>query len=263
MEAFLLLKPDCLRLGLTREVDRAVAWAGLRAECRHAVELTPGDTRFLWSEYTEDGHVLTRALLDRYLCDGPSEVLRLRGPGAFEAARQIKREIRSRYAMGPFANVVHAAERPGELARQGDHLGGRCAACSAPFPAVPGRNPPRPAGFDFRDTADIPGLVAVVWPRLSDESPPPPYRLDDVAPVAALHLGADRDHTLDSAVTAVWRALSGVDLADAVMLTLWAGRTGDQPIATGSREAVEKSYRVLLDHGVRACGTGPYTLLGC
>ncbi|WP_328470424.1 nucleoside-diphosphate kinase [Actinoplanes sp. NBC_00393] len=259
MNAFLLLKPDCLRRGLTRDVERTVSRAGLRITCRHRLDLTPDDTRFLWSEYTDSGHVLARAFLDRYLCGGPSEVLLLSGPDAFEKARQVKRSVRSRHAMGLFANVVHAAERPGELARQGNRLAGHCAACSSPFPVSSSElNPVRPAGVDFREHADIARLVDELWPRLQvDLTPPAPFRLAG-EPVAAVYLGGDRDHSLDSAVTAVWRALPGVPVGDALMLNLYAGRVGGYPIAVGGHAAVEQAYRVLRDHGIRECGTGPY-----
>jgi hypothetical protein len=244
-------------------VERAVAAEGLLITCRHTLTLTPADTRVLWQEYTDDGHVLTRALLDRYLCGGPSEVLHLRGHDAFEAARRVKRAVRSRHAMGPFANVVHAAEQPGELARQGAHLAERCGCAPPPPDLTPAPAAVRPTGHDFRPGTDIAALVDAVWPKLqADLAAPAPHRLD-AAVEAALYLGADRAHTLDSSVTAVWRALPGVELADALLLTLYAGRTGDYPIAIGSRDAVGKAYQVMLQHGVRACAPGPYTLRGC
>lgn len=253
MNAFLLLKPDCLRRGLTGDVERTIARAGLRIHCRHRVDLTPDDTRFLWSEYTDSGHVLTRALLDRYLCDGSSEVLLVHGPDAFEAARQVKRSVRSRHAMGPFANVVHAAERRGELARQGNHLAGQCAS----FPAAAELNPVRPGGADFRSHVDVPRLVDELWPKLQvDLAPPQPYRLDG-EPVAAVYLGGDRDHSLDSAVTALWRALPGIGVGEAVLLTLFAGRVDGYPIAVGGMDAVERCHRALREHGIKRCGIGP------
>ncbi|MBG0562407.1 nucleoside-diphosphate kinase [Actinoplanes aureus] len=256
--AFLLLKPDCLRRGLTGDVERTVARAGLRIRCRHRVELTPDDTRFLWSEYTDSGHVLARAFLDRYLTGGPSEILLVSGEDAFEAARRVKRSVRSRHAMGLFANVVHAAERRGELARQGNHLAGRCASCTRPFTSSGELNAVRPAGADFREHADIPRLVDSLWPKLQvDLEAPEPYRLDG-DPVAAVYLGSDRDHSLDSSVTAVWRALPGVELGEAVLLTMYADRVGGFPIAVGGEDAVRRTHRALLDHGIRVCGTGPY-----
>ncbi|MEU4420448.1 hypothetical protein AB0F81_07450 [Actinoplanes sp. NPDC024001] len=259
MNAFLLLKPDCLRRGLTGDVERTVARAGLSIDCRHRIRLTPDDTRFLWTEYTDAGHVLARAFLDRYLCGEPSEVLRVSGPDAFEKVRKIKRSVRSRHALGLFANVVHAAERPGELARQGNHLSGRCAACAEPFAAAAADpNPARPAGDDLRAHADIPRLVDELWPKLQvDLEPPAPHRLDG-EPVAAVYLGGDRAHSLDSGVTAVWRALPGARLADAVLLTMFADRVDGYPIAVGAPDAVHRCHRALRDHGIRSCGVGPY-----
>ncbi|BCJ40130.1 hypothetical protein GCM10010168_29880 [Actinoplanes ianthinogenes] len=257
--AFVLLKPDCSGTDRRAAVDAAVAAEGLVVACRHPVSLTPADVRFLWSEYTEDGHVLMHAFLGRYLCTAPSEVLLLRGPDAFAAARRIKRAIRSRYANGPFANLIHAAEHPGELARQANHLLGHCPECAAPFvSSEPLTSPPRPAGRDFRGETDLPALVESLWPALQsvDPSAPVPYCLDR-SPVAAVYLGADRAHTLDSAVTALWSALPGITLAHAVLLTLYAGRVGGCPVAVGSHEAVSRSHRVLQAHGITTCGVGP------
>jgi nucleoside diphosphate kinase len=258
--SFVLLKPDCSGTGRSTAVEAATAAEGLRIACRHPLVLTPDDVRFLWSEYTDGSHALMRAFLDHYLCTGASEVLHLHGPDAFEAARRVKRTIRSRYANGPFANLVHTAERRGELARQANHLLGRCAVCADPFVSdEPPTNPARPPGRDFRQDADLPHLVATVWPtvRAADPPPPTPHRLDRGTPAAAVYLGADRANSLDSAVTAVWSALPGADLADAVLLTLYAGRVDGYPIAVGGHRAVEHSHRTLRAHGITACGVGP------
>ncbi|MFI1988902.1 hypothetical protein [Actinoplanes sp. NPDC020271] len=251
--AFLLLKPDCLRTARTAPVAAAVTAEGLRVAYRRPVQLTGNDVRVLWSEYTDDGHVLMRAFLDRYLCDGPSEAWLVTGPDAFEAARRVKRVIRSRYANGPFANLVHAAERPGELARQGNHLFGDR------FPAQnPVASSPRPAGRDFRADVDVPRLVDELWPTVQLDDPPAPApHLLDGAVTDVLHLGADPAHSLDSAVTAVWSALPGVTVGHAVTMVLYANRTGGCPVAIGGRQAVERSRRTLLDHGFTACGIGP------
>ncbi|WP_436530556.1 hypothetical protein [Actinoplanes sp. HUAS TT8] len=258
--AFILLKPDCFRTDRSRAVEAAVTAERLRVACRHPITLTENDVRVLWSEYTDDAHPLMRAFLDRYLCRAPSEVLLLTGPDAFEAARRVKRVIRSRYANGPFANLVHTAERRGELARQANHLFGRCPNCAEPFASDESPvTPQRPGGRDFRPDVDIPHLVDELWPELQAEDPPPPtaHRLDDSSPDAALYLGADRNQTLDSTVTAIWSALPGIPLAQAVRLALYTGRVGTYPIAVGGRPAVEHAHRVLLAHGLTACGPTP------
>lgn len=254
--AFVLLKPDCAGTRRTAAVEAALTAEHLRITCRRPIRLTAADTRVLWSEYTDARHPLMRAFLDRYLCHGTSEALLLTGPDAFEAARRVKRTIRRRYANGPFANLIHTAERRGELARQANHLFGNGA---PPFVSdEPWKSTPRPAGRDFRSEADLEKLADDLWPELQADDPPPPapYRLDD-SPAAALYLGADPAHSLDSSVTAVWSALSGIDLAHAVRLTLHAGRTGGLPIATGSHRAVRRAHETLLAHGFTACGTGP------
>ncbi|BCY12224.1 nucleoside-diphosphate kinase [Actinoplanes sp. L3-i22] len=258
--SFILLKPDCLRTNRTPAVEAAATAEGLRIACRHPVSLTENDVRFLWSEYTDGSHVLMRALLDRYLCAGPSEALLLTGPGAFEAARRVKRTIRSRYANGPFANLVHTAERRGELARQANHLFGRCPICADPFVSdEPLVNAPRPAGRDFRRDVDLPRLVDSLWPALQAPDPPPPapHRLDGRSPTAAIYLGDDRAHSLDSAVTAIWSALPGVAVGHALQLMLYAGRVGSYPIAVGGPDAIAESHRTLLAHNFTACGIGP------
>ncbi|GIF03384.1 hypothetical protein [Actinoplanes siamensis] len=257
--SFVLLKPDCLGTGRTAAVEAAAVAEGLTVACRHRLRLTPADVRLLWPEYRDGTHVLMQAFLDRYLCAGPSEVLLLHGPDAFEAARRVKRVMRARYANGPFANLVHTAERRGELARQATHLLGRCPACAGPFSCdEPAADLPRPAGRDFRRDEDLPALVDSLWPAVQSADPPPPapHRLDR-SPAAAVYLGADRAHSLDSAVTAVWSALPGIALAHAVLLMLHAGRVGGYPIAVGSRRAVARSHRILLEHGITACGIGP------
>jgi nucleoside diphosphate kinase len=246
VRAFVLLKPDCLRRGLTGEVERATASAGLTIDGRRAVTLSPADVRCLWSEYTDAGHSLTLGFLDRYLTTGPSEMLLVSGPDAFEAARRVKREIRSRHADGPFANVVHAAERPGELARQRDHLLGLD---DADRPV----STPRTPGIDFRTLFDVPALVGEVWPRIQGvPADPGPHRLDD-GTGGAVVLGPDRDHTLDSTVTALWHALPGVEPARAVLLALHAGWSGGTPVAAGSRTALRRCLRTLRGHGIRNC----------
>ncbi|MEV0900631.1 hypothetical protein [Actinoplanes sp. NPDC049802] len=258
--AFLLLKPDCLRLGLSGFVERAVEAAGLRVVCRHRVSLSPGDVRHLWSEYDDAGHSLALAFLDRYLTGEPSEVWQLAGPDAFEAARLIKREVRSRHAAGPFANVVHGAQRRGELARQANHLLGRCGACAAPFVSdEPALDPPRPPGLDFRQHADLAALVDELWPLLQDvPADPGPVRLDGGDTGRAIHLGPDREHTLDSTVTALWHALPGAGLRHPVLLALHAGYSGGTPVAVGGRRALRACLRTLREHGIRNCGEGPY-----
>ncbi|GIE74801.1 hypothetical protein Aph02nite_07510 [Actinoplanes philippinensis] len=245
MRAFVLLKPDCLRRGLGGDVERAAVAAGLTIDGRRAVTLSPADVRYLWSEYSDAGHSLTLGFLDRYLTTGPSALLLVSGPDAFEAARRVKREIRSRHADGPFANVVHAAEWPGELARQRDHLLGL-------DNADPPVSPPRPPGLDFRALVDVPALVAEVWPRIQGvPADPGPHRLDDGA--GAVVLGPDRDHTLDSTVTALWHALPGVAPARAVLLALHSGWSGGTPVAVGGRAARQRCLRALREHGIRNC----------
>ncbi|GAA4937499.1 nucleoside-diphosphate kinase [Actinoplanes utahensis] len=244
--AFLLLKPDCLRRGLATEVERAVAAEGLSIDQRREVALSPADVRRLWSEYDDSGHGLTLAFLDRYLTSGPSEVLLVSGPDAFEAARRAKREIRSAYADGPFANVVHAAERRDELARQRAHLLGGAAG--------PSRVPRRPPGLDFREHFDVAALAAELWP-LTQGVPvdPGPVRLDHIDSGRAVHLGPDRAHTLDSMVTALWHALPGIEPRRAVLLTLHAGYSGSTPIAVGGPSALSHCLWRLREHGVRTC----------
>jgi nucleoside diphosphate kinase len=249
VRAFVLLKPDCLRRGLTGEVERAATAAGLTVGGRRAVTLSSADVRHLWSEYSDAGHSLTLGFLDRYLTTGPSEMLPVNGPDAFEAARRVKREIRSRYADGPFANVIHAAERPGELDRQRDHLLGL-------ENAAPPVSPPRPPGLDFRGLFDVPALVGEVWPRIQGvPADPGPHRLDasSSSTGAAVFLGPDRDHTLDSTVTALWHALPGVEPSRAVLLALHSGWSGGTPVAVGSRAAADRCLRALHDHGIRNC----------
>ncbi|GLY00426.1 MULTISPECIES: hypothetical protein [Actinoplanes] len=255
----MLLKPDCLELGLVGEVERAIAAQKLVITCRHHLTLNAGDIRFLWSEYSDAGNALTLALLDRYLTHEPSEVLHLRGPDAFEAARRVKRTIRSRHAEGPFANVVHAAERRGELARQVTRLLWRCEACSSPF--VSGEDPnnaPRPHGEDFRALVDLPKFVDDVWPSLREAEAPPPFRLGPGVAGTAVYLGWDPAHSLDSAVTALRQALPGIHLAHALLHVLHASRTGDHPVATGDPAALEHCVRALAAHGFHTTRIGPY-----
>ena len=247
--AFLLLKPDCLRRGLTGAVEQAAATAGLRVDGRREVTLSPADVRRLWAEYDDTGHSLALAFLDRYLTSGPSEVLLVSGPDAFEAARRAKRQIRAAYADGPFANVVHAAERRDELARQRAHLLGEAAG--------PSLTPRRPPGLDFRELVDVAALAGELWP-LTQGVPvdPGPVRLDHIDSGRAVHLGPDREHTLDSMVTALWHALPGIEPRRAVLLTLHAGYSGSTPIAVGSPSALSHCLWRLHEHGVRTCGFG-------
>jgi hypothetical protein len=225
-------------------VERAVEGAGLRVDERQPIDLSPSDVRYLWSEYDEGGHSLMLGFLDRYLTTGPSEMLLVSGPDAFEAARRVKRTVRSEHADGPFANVVHAAERRAELARQRDHLLGRPG-------DDPPASPPRPPGMDFRALFDVPALVDEVWPLIQGQpTDPGPFRLD--AGDRAVLLGPDPRHTLDSTVTALWHALPGVEPRRAVLLTLHAGWSGGTPIAVGGRGALRRCLRTLHEHGVRA-----------
>ncbi|MEV6342362.1 hypothetical protein [Actinoplanes sp. NPDC051851] len=252
--AFLLLKPDCLRLGLGAEVEAVARAHGLTVRCRHRRTLTPDDLRFLWTEYTDEEHVLTRALLDRYLCEGPSEVWHLTGPDAFAATRKIKRKVRGRYARGPFANLVHAAEQPAELTRQGNRLLDECSAWEGD--PEDGQHARRPGGIDFRRHADVDAAIDRLWPMLRvDETPaPPPVRLDDGS--GAVYLGPDPAHSLDSAVTALWRALPGIDLGHAILLNTFAAKTGGYPIAVGARASVLRCHEALLRAGLQHCWTG-------
>ncbi|WP_328904164.1 nucleoside-diphosphate kinase [Streptomyces sp. NBC_00441] len=261
--AFLLLKPDCLRSGLVEVVDRAVADAGLTVLCRHRVELTPSDVRFLWSEYNERDHVLATAFLDRYLCDGPSEVVMVSGPDAFEATRRIKRDVRGRHARGIFANVVHGSETRGELTRQATLLLGRCAHCTDRFGAQsPVTNPLRPPGLAFRERFDVDQVVEDLWPRLEKGlAPPDPFPLSaspEAEPTSAAYLGVDSDNSLDSAVTAVWHALPGVELGHALMLTLYAGRSGGHPIGVGTEKEAERCHATLIEYGIKNCWYGAF-----
>jgi hypothetical protein len=172
----------------------------------------------------------------------------------------VKRSIRSRFANGPFANLVHTAERRGELARQANQLFGRCPECATPFVCDERlANPSRPAGRDFRADVDVTRLVDALWPSLQATEPPAPapHRLDDHTPASAVYLGADPAHSLDSAVTAVWSALPGIAVSDALVLMLYASRVGGYPIAVGGRRAVARSHRALLAHGITSCGIGP------
>ncbi|SDS28284.1 nucleoside-diphosphate kinase [Actinoplanes derwentensis] len=245
IDAFLLLKPDCLRQGLTDQVERAIQAQSLEIDDRFNVSLTPADVRMLWAEYDDEGHRLTLAFLDRYLTTAPSEVLLVSGPDAFEAARRVKRKIRSMYAAGPYANLVHAAEQRGELDRQRRHLTGHQV---GPYSGLVQRRPPGDVTFD------VAAVVDEVWPLIQGmPEDPGPVRLDDGS--RAVFLSPDRDHTLDSTVTALCRALPRISPRQAVLLALRAGFTGGTPVAAGDRAAVRHCLRALREHGIRNCWT--------
>ncbi|HWS33579.1 MAG TPA: hypothetical protein VN408_12655 [Actinoplanes sp.] len=259
MDAFLLLKPDCLEQGRSGWVERAVAAEGLRIDDRHGIVLAPPDVRALWAEYDERGHALTLGFLDRYLTTGRSEVWLVSGPDAFEAARRVKRAVRSRFAEGPFANLIHAAEHRDELDRQLGHLTGgtttepgadrqrpHLTGCATEGPGATRQRPPGNVTFD------VPALVGEVWPLIQGEpTDPGPVVLGDGD--QAVFLGPDRAHTLDSTVTALWHALPGVSPRQAVLLTLRAGFTGGVPVAVGGRAAIRRCLRVLHEHGITNC----------
>ncbi|WP_255689526.1 nucleoside-diphosphate kinase [Actinoplanes sp. DH11] len=249
--SFLLLKPDCVRQGLIGAAERTIADAGLTVEDRRQVRLSPADVRHLWAEYTDDGHPLARAFLDRYLTTAPSEIVLVSGEDAFERTRRVKRALRSRYAIGVFANVVHAAESRTELTRQRDHLfGGTSHDLSVPT---------RPAGLDLRAHFDVPALVNRLWPLLQqDLVPPSPYPLEVGLPEAAVILGSDRNRTLDSTVSAIWQALPGIDPGHAVMLALHTDRVGAYPVAAGGRRTVKRCWKALRHHGIQACGRATF-----
>ncbi|WP_412541935.1 nucleoside-diphosphate kinase [Longispora sp. K20-0274] len=252
MEAFLLLKPDCLRAGLSAHVEREIEAEGLEIRCRHRISLTPADIRYLWSEYCDDGHRLMLGLLDRYLGGGPSQVVTLAGPDAYEAARRVKRAIRWRFADGPFANVVHAAETPGELVRQSKLLLGWCERCSGarPTTAFPEKEL-RPSGMAFED---IDPVLDTLWAGLRAGLPrPEPVPLGGAGSVVVL--GVDTAHSLDSTVTAVFRALPGVGLGHAIELALHANRVGRYPIGLGSAAETVASLELLRANGIANCWT--------
>lgn len=259
--SFLLLKPDCLRFGHRSRVDREIELAGLTVGCRHELTLTPPDVRYLWSEYSDDHHVLALGFLDRYLCTGPAEVLLVTGPDAFEGARRLKRSIRRQYARGVFSNVVHAAETRDELVRQGTLLLSRCPVCSVPLPTegITG-NPLRPPGLSFGDMFDVEALVEELWTQLEDGlQPPPPAPLGDRRGVgtAAVFLGVDSANSLDSAVTAVWRSVPGISVRRALTMTLYAGRSGGHPIAVGTDAEVTRCHERLREMGIVNTWCGP------
>ncbi|MEV6525154.1 hypothetical protein AB0M43_24690 [Longispora sp. NPDC051575] len=252
MEAFLLLKPDCLRAGLSAHVEREIEAEGLEIRCRHRIALTPADIRYLWNEYSDEGHSLMLGLLDRYLGGGPSQVVTLAGADAYEAARRVKRAIRWRFADGPFANVVHAAESPGELLRQGKLLLGWCERCSGARPAstFPDKEL-RPTGMLFENTDPV---LDALWARLRAGLPrPEPVQLGGAGSVVVL--GVDTAHSLDSTVTAVYRALPGVDLGAAIELALHANRVGRYPIGIGTPEETVRSLELLRANGIANCWT--------
>ncbi|GAA1620308.1 nucleoside-diphosphate kinase [Actinoplanes couchii] len=295
IDAFLLLKPDCLRLGLTGHVERVVEAAGLRVDGRFGVTLTPADVRALWAEYDDAGHRLTLAFLDRYLTTAPSEVLLVSGPDAFEAARRVKRKIRGMFANGPYANVVHAAEQRDELTRQRAHLvnateklagkeksGGEEKSVGEEKPEgkeksggtgnsadegnPPGKGKVEPGGSGKaangtvarRPPGDVPfdvtAVVGEVWPLIQGiPADPGPVRLDDGE--RAVFLAPDREHTLDSTVTALCHALPGTPARQIVLLALHAGFSGGEAIAIGSRSAVRRGVRALRERGIRNCWT--------
>jgi len=257
--SFLLLKPDCLEQGLGPTVEAEIAAATLNIRCRHRITLTPSDVRYLWTEYNDRDHVLALGFLDRYLCGGPSEVVCLGGAGAFEIARKLKRSIRGQYARGVFANVVHAAETRSELVRQAGRLLGVCSRCLITWPACEVHDPPlRPPGLAFADLLDVQAVIAKLWPRVrAGLIAPNPVRLGSASAEAAVFLGVDSDNSLDSAVTAVWHALPGIDLGDALIMTLYAGRSGGHAIALGAADRVSRCHDLLREHGIRNTWIGP------
>lgn len=253
--AFLLLKPDCLELGLADEVLGIAEREGLTVRSQHLLRLQPGDVRALWQEYRPRDHVLAVAFLDHYLCTATSRAVLLEGDQPFEQARRVKRVVRSTWARGIFANVVHAAESTEELTRQGRYLFGDVSRHGLHWPDhVPVPTRLRPAGHDFREVTDVPGLVRSMWAELGAGLPETPcLLLDQPNGSAQLFLGVDNDNSLDSAVTAIWRTFPDVEMELALRTALYAGRSGGHPVARGEPAQIDALEQGLRSYGIVNC----------
>lgn len=252
----LLVKPDCIALGLQTDVREEIERSGLKILCEHEVHLTSADISTLWKEYDPVDHPLTVGLLRRYLCSAPSRLLVVEGKDPLSSGRQAKRQVRRRWAQGVFANVLHSPETEEEMQRQRVLFSPYCDRLptgGAPLPAPAVRKAPSDA---FADLEDLAAQLEDAWRVLqTPHSPPTPYVLDDAVGTAEVHLGVDSQNSVDSAVAAVWHACPGLSLPEAIVLTLHAGRHGGMVLATGSAERVQACWQALRDRGIVNCWT--------
>ncbi|QNP71091.1 hypothetical protein IAG44_17705 [Streptomyces roseirectus] len=106
-----LVKPDGVARGLSLVVFSALRDAGLDVEPVGSFRLRPPDAeRWLPEKTDEPDGALTLA----YLCEGPVELLAVRGDDAIRRTLAVKRWLRAELGCGERRNVVHCPETVGE-----------------------------------------------------------------------------------------------------------------------------------------------------
>ncbi|KND26269.1 nucleoside-diphosphate kinase [Streptomyces acidiscabies] len=106
-----LVKPDGVARGLSGAVVSALRGAGLDVEAVGSFRLRAADARrWLPEKADEPDGAATLA----YLCEGPVELLAVRGEDAIRRTLAVKRRLRAELGCGERRNVMHCPETLGE-----------------------------------------------------------------------------------------------------------------------------------------------------
>lgn len=249
--AFYLLKPDALSCGNIAQRARELA-PDLHIVAEQDVVITSKQVSALWADDRPELYPIASAFLELYLVGRTSRLVTVRGDAALEDVIRLKQQLRREYGRGAFANVVHAPSDPCENQDHAAVLEGR----RRPPQSGP-VYPPASSRVVSLGQDEIFPMVSAVWKQAQEFGWPSLAAPLSNAP-AAVWLIADRVHSIDSAVSALWEGLPQLSLHTVVALVCEVERTGRTPVLSGTPAVVAHAAERLRAQGLRA-ETGPGT----
>lgn len=262
--AILVLKPDAIASGLVPDILDLAAHYELNVACRHRRIV---DTGTMVRALPETGnHVIERLLVERQYHGRPVEVLLVAGHDALGRAKALRAEARDRWARGPFANTVHAADEPAEWALQLRELAAGCRTCEIASGTVttPYRRRKLPLTLParLRDESLLRRLlttwwddpVSVVW-----NSEAARYPL--VGSATSSHRVVLTENysvvSVDGLTAAIMSVFPEVSLATALRVVLAAAHRREYVLTTADADRAAHIVRRLGDLGIRAYVSDP------
>lgn len=251
-----MVKPDGMRRPEVLEaIDAELRASGLMI-CRVIdTRLSRDRARVVFPSFDEVRYPLTRALLLSYLTSGPVRFMVLHGTDALATGRQIRRNIRKRFAVAGMANCLHAAADPAEATAQLAWLStehdlppewsrdtgtGAAAQPVALVPGVEGRL--AEADSDALGTAVWASLERVGWDGLWAW----PVRAGEWA----VELVSDDAHSLDYAASVLFEEHPRLAPERALEAVLRVDQAGAATVFAGSRAEAEAFAEQLAARGL-------------